>query len=434
MLNNFFSSVFTIENVNVLPEPEAVYKGDQNNMLSNINITLSDVYEKLIHLKADKAPGPDGLVPRFLIEAASSVCIPLWLIFRKSLQDSVLPKLWKCSNLTPIFKKGDKSCPVNYRPVSLTSQVCKILESIVKDNIIARLDRFDLIRASQHGFTSGRSCLTSLFEVFEFVLHSVDNGHAVDVIYLDFQKTFDKVPHQRLLRKLISHGIMGDVVSWIDSWLRDRQQRVVLNGIESEWCDVYSGVPQVSVLGPALFIIYINDFDNSILSNLSKFADDAKLYRSVTSDYERGLLQADLDKLSVWSEEWQMLFNVEKCKVMHFARSNEKAAYKMGDSTLQVVNSEKDLGVMVQDDLKVSMQCAEVVKRANRILGMIKRTFESRSKDIILRLYKCLVRPHLDYCAQAWRPHLQKDIDILEKVQRRAIPMIEGFSKMSYED
>ena len=242
------------------------------------------------------------------------------------------------------------------------------------------------------------------------------------------------MPHQRLLLKLISHGITGGVVSWIDSWLRDRQQRVVLNGVESEWCDVYSGVPQESVLGSALFIIYINDFDNSILSNLSKFADDAKLYRSVTSDYERGLLQADLDKLSVWSEEWQTLFNVEKCKVMHFGRSNEKAAYKIGDSTLQVVNSEKDLGVMVQDDLKVSMQCAEVVNRANRILGMIKRTFESRSKDIILRLYKCLVRPHLDYCAQAWRPHLQKDIDILEKVQRRATRMIEGFSKMSYED
>ena len=166
------------------------------------------------------------------------------------------------------------------------------------------------------------------------MLHSVDKGHAVDVIYLDFQKAFDKVPNQRLLRKLISHGITGDVISWIDSWLRDRQQKVVLNGVESEWCDVYSGVPQGSVLSPALFIIYINDFDNSILSNLSKFADDAKLYRSVTSDYERGLLQADLDKLSVWSEEWQMLFNVDKCKVMHFGRSNEKAAYRIGDSTL----------------------------------------------------------------------------------------------------
>ena len=434
MLNDYFSSVFTEEDTTVLPVPEAVYKDDPKNMLNNINITLNDVYEKLIHLKSDKAPGPDGIVPKLLIETASSVCIPLWIIFIKSLQCGDLPNDWKCANVTPIYKKGDKSCPGNYRPVSLTSQVCKMLESIIKDNIIAHLNKFALINSSQHGFTSGRSCLTNLLEFFEYVLQNIGKGHAVDVVYLDFQKAFDKVPHQRLLSKLVSHGISGAVVNWIGGRLRDRRQRVVLNGCKSEWGNVFSGVPQGSVLGPTLFIIYVNDFDSNILSMLSKFADDAKLYRSVSSIHQVTLLQADLDKLLDWSEEWQMEFNVEKCKVMHFGKSNSKSNYTIGNSTLQVVTYEKDLGVIVQDDLKVSMQCSEVVKKANKILGMIKRTFTSRSKEIILRLYKFLVRPHLDYCAQAWRPHLQKEINMLEKVQRRATRMIEGLGKMSYED
>ena len=169
---------------------------------------------------------------------------------------------------------------------------------------------------------------------------------------------------------------------------------MVLNGCVSDWSDVHSGVPQGSVLGPVLFIIYVNDMHNDILSKLLKFADDAKLYGTVSCSEDFSRLQSDLDRLSEWSGEWQMLFNVEKCKVMHIGKNNIKGEYTIADSILKVVHNEKDLGVIVQEDLKVSEHCSEIVKTCNRILGMISSTFTSRSKIIILKLYKSHVRPH----------------------------------------
>jgi len=197
---------------------------------------------------------------------------------------------------------------------------------------------------------------------------------------------------------------------------------------------VLSGVPQGSVLGPSLFIIYINDIDSSVLNRLSKFADDTKLYSCVSSQSQIESLRNDLASLFKWSMDWQMLFNLDKCKVMHFGRSNIKADYRMGGKVLEVVTEERDLGIIVQNDLKVSQQCAKAVKTANRVLGMISRTFVTRSKDVVLQLYKSLVRPHLEYCIQAWRPHLHKDINLLEKVQRRATKLVDSLRNCSYEN
>lgn len=187
------------------------------------------------------------------------------------------------ANVTLIFKSGQRESSCNYRPVSLTSHISKIMESILKDSIAKYLNEKNLLNSSQHGFTNGRSCLTNLLCFFESVVNYVDKKEAVDVIYLDFQKAFDRVPHQRLLLKIESIGIKGKVLTWLSAWLSNRQQRVVLNGGMSDWVNVRSGVPQGSVLGPLLFVIFINDIDADIISKIFKFADDCKVLNKATS-------------------------------------------------------------------------------------------------------------------------------------------------------
>jgi len=207
--------------------------------------------------------------------------------------------------------------------------------------------------------------------------------------------------------KINSLGIVGDVYNWIKNWLEDREQRVVLLGCNSEWIRVKSGVPQGSVLGPLLCLIYINDINDSVSSNLLKFADDTKVFRIVSTPNDIDKLQYDLMNLCKWSDDWMMLFNADKCKVMHFGYNNTEADYKIYDKNLDVTKEERDLGIIIQNDLKCRLQCIKAVNTANIVLGMIRRSFVCKDREIILQLYKSLVRPHLEYCVQAWRPHLQ---------------------------
>ena len=230
--------------------------------------------------------------------------------------------------------------------------------------------------------------------------------------------------------KLKAHGIGNDIINWIEEWLTHRRQRVIVDGEISNWKSVLSGVPQGSVLGPILFLIYINDLENDI-SN--KFADDTKVFRKVTNDTDKQSLQDDLDKLVKWSEKWQMLFNFEKCKCIHIGHGNMDEEYKMGDAVLCRTTQEKDLGVKFSADMKVSEQCRIAVSKGNKILGLIRRTIMYKEKQLIIPLYKAIVRPHLEYCIQAWRPYHKKDIDKLEKIQRRATKMISELRDFSYE-
>ena len=238
-----------------------------------------------------------------------------------------LPSDWRDANVVPLFKKGSRDQPQNYRPVSLTSVVGKILESIVKDNVVQHLEKYKLLANSQHGFLSGRSCLTNLLEFLENLTSEVDEGNGADVIYLDFSKAFDKVPYCRLARKLQTHGIAGECLQWICNWLSNRRQRVAVEGEYSDWINVTSGVPQGSVLGPTLFLIYINDIDDGIISKLSKFADDSKLVKGLRTNEDSEILRRDLVKLEDWAETWQMEFNVEKCAVLHAGHNNPKNEY-----------------------------------------------------------------------------------------------------------
>ncbi len=188
-------------------------------------LNLQDrILSKLSKLKNGKAPGEDGFTPDFLKRIGVYICEPLARIFNLSMQAGKVPEDWKTANVTPLFKKGSRKVPGNYRPVSLTSCIGKLMESVIKDKITQHLEKFKLIRNSQHGFRAKRSCLTNLLEFLEFVTEYVDKGLPVDAIYLDFQKAFDKVPHKRLLRKISAHGITGNVLKWIKSWLTNRKQ------------------------------------------------------------------------------------------------------------------------------------------------------------------------------------------------------------------
>ena len=237
-----------------------------------------------------------------------------------------------------------------------------------------------------------------------------------------------------LTSSILSGYVLSQLLSLLTrSWLIDRRQRVVVDGEVSNWKSVLSGVPQGSVLGPILFLIYINDLDDDITSKVLKFADDTKVFRKIKSDTDRQQLQDDLNKLTEWYEKWQMLFNYGKCKCLHTGHGNEDAQYTMGDTVLNTTIKEKDLGLTISADMKVSEQCAIAAAKGNQILGLIRRNIVYKEKELIIPLYKTIVRPHLEYCIQAWRPYRKKDIDILERVQRRATKMIQKLRNISYE-
>uniref|UniRef100_A0A8C5LWX5 Reverse transcriptase domain-containing protein n=1 Tax=Leptobrachium leishanense TaxID=445787 RepID=A0A8C5LWX5_9ANUR len=308
------------------------------------------------------------------------------------------------------------------------------METMLKERIVEHLKTHRLQDEKQHGFTSGRSCQTNLIDFFDWVTKIIDTGGAVDIAYLDFSKAFDTVPHRRLINKLQSLSLDSNIVEWIRQWLSDRQQRVAVNGVYSAQGLVTSGVPQGSVLGPILFNIFISDIAEGINGKVCIFADDTKICNRV--DVPGGISQMtnDLGKLIKWSELWQLSFNVDKCKIMHLGRKNPRAEYRIFDTVLTSTSEERDLGVIISEDLRVSSQCNRAAGNASRMLGCVGRGISSRKREVLMPLYRALVRPHLEYCVQYWRPYLQKDIDILERVQRRATKMVYGLKEKSYQE
>ncbi|GAB0187657.1 mitochondrial enolase superfamily member 1 [Grus japonensis] len=267
------------------------------------------------------------------------------------------------------------------------------------------MENIEVTDDSQHGFTRGKWCLTNLVAFYDGVTASMDKGRATDIIYLDLCKAFEAVLHDILVSKLERHGFDGWPTRWIRNWLDGRTQRVVVNGSMSKRRTVTSGIPQGSVLGPALLNIFVGDTDSGIECTLSKFADDTKLCGVVDALEGRDAIQRDLDRLKRLGEEW-----------------------------IESSPEEKDLGVLIDEKLNMTRQCALAAQKANRVLGCIRRGVTSRLREVILPLYSTLVRPHLEYCVQLWGPQYRRDIELLERVQRRAMKLIRGMEHLSYED
>ncbi len=307
------------------------------------------------------------------------------------------------------------------------SVTCKVQETIQHRAILKHLIDKELIVADQHGFLPGKSCTTNLLEAYEILCDALERGDPVDVIFTDFCKAFDTVPHERLLHKLRAYGIRGQLLAWIRDWLTSRWQRVVLGEETTEWRRVMSGVPQGSVLGPLLFVLFINDLRDELRFEMRMYADDTKILGVIKNQADHALLQVDIDACRQWAKTWLMGFNIDKCKVMHVGRAGAKSThtYTMTDSktgvteALKVTQVERDLGVLVSDDLTFSAQCRAAAAKANWKLGVFKKTIASRSVRIWQVLYKTHIRPHLEHAIQAWSPYLQGDIDVLERVQKR---------------
>jgi hypothetical protein len=369
-----------------------------------------------------------------LKEIANQITFPLKVIFQRSVDEGVVPQDWKDAHVSAIFKKGSKKVAGNYRPVSLTSVICKVLESVVRDSLVDHMKRLGLFSDTQYGFTEGRSCMLQLLVVLEEWADIIDSGGAVDVVYLDFAKAFDTVPHVRLAEKLKAYGIRGSLLEWIKHFLSNRRQRVSIGGELSDWAEVLSGIPQGSVLGPILFIVFINDLPDNVTCSTKLFADDTKVYTQVATEEDQRRMQQDLDRLGDWSDTWLLRFNASKCKIMHLGNSNPSFQYKMGDTTISEVQEEKDLGVTFDPTLKFSIHCNSIANKANSVVGVMKRAFDFMDRSMFLLLYKALVRPRLEYANSVWNPRLKKDIELLERVQRRATRIVPELKGLSYPE
>lgn len=433
ILNEYFSSVFTIDNDQTQPH----FQEKCRDPLESLAINEEQVRKKLTALKPNKSPGPDSLHPYVLKELASSLAAPLTILFNKSIQVTQIPDSWKKAHVTPIFKKGSRHSPSNYRPVSLTSVICKLLESLVRDAMVEHMTTHGLFSNFQHGFIRGRSCATNLLTVLDAWTEAIDQGLPVDVAYLDLAKAFDKVSHPKLLQKLWAYGIRGSLHGWTKSFLEGRQQRVIINSVPSAWNPVTSGVPQGSVLGPILFVIFVNDLPEHTISIAQMFADDTKLYRVIHNQHDRDILQQDLSNLKDWAENWKLQFNASKCKILHIGINNPHHEYHMGETgapPLEITTLEKDLGVLMDPELKFTEHVEKQVNKANKILGLIRRTFEYLDGEIMKRLFTSLVRPHLEFSNVAWSPRLIKDQRLIESVQRRATKLVPELKQLSYEE
>ena len=331
--------------------------------------------------------------PRVLSELRTVLVSPLLVIFQTSVRTGSLPAAWKDANISAIHKKGNKHIAGNYRPVSLTSIVCKLLESFVRDALIEYMKVNNLISRKQFGFLSGRSTVLQLLRVLDQWTGILDRGGCVDVIYCDFMKAFDTVPHRRLISVLQYYGVDDPALSWIKDFLTDRRQRVIVNGQSSRWHTVTSGIPQGSVLGPVLFVVYINTMvENDTVSDIYLYADDTKVFKEVNTISDSQSLQQDINSLYTWTQDSLLRFHPEKCVAMRVGNSPDEVpvTYTMGGVPLTISNEEKDLGVLIDSKLNFDRHIGVKVNKANSLVGLIRRSFEYIDPHVFKQLFKSI--------------------------------------------
>ena len=344
---------------------------------------------------------------------------------------AILPQMTR-NQRKPIFKSGDRTMVSNYRPISLLSIISKVLERIVYNNIIHFLE--GSFSDSQFGFLPGRSSLQQLLIFVNEILNAKQTNSGLDVLFLDISKAFDTVAHHILLTKLHKCGISGRLLKWFHAYLTDRVQCVCINNQLSNFLPVTSGVPQGSILGPLLFAIYINDLPDCIGSSRSLlFADDTKCFRTISRCSDISLLQQDLNQLSIWSTINCLLFNGNKSVHLHFWKQFGVHQYNINGKTVTTADQHKDLGIIISSNLTFSLHYETISAKAYKMLGLLRRAFETHSTIVKKKLYLSLVRSQLTYCSQIWRPFLHKDILFIEKIQRRATKYILNGYTSSYK-
>lgn len=403
ILNEHFASVFN---------PESDLNVDIQNG-GKYQITVEMIKTALSDANLNTAPGVDEIPLYFWKEMLPLVGEQLSVLFTKFINESYVPDIWKASNVVPIFKgKGDVSDPSNYRPISLTPTLSRLFERVMRNLIMTDLK--SRLSDSQHGFRSNRSTVTNLLIAYDFVSNQVDRRKAVDVIYLDMSKAFDKVDHLLLLRKMLKMGLDPTIVAFVREFLRGRTQKVQIGLTHSGVTKVTSGVPQGTVLGPLLFLIFINDiFECGVQNKMLGFADDLKII-----GIDSLSLQNDLNLVSKWCDENLMKLNVSKCSVVHFGSNNQNNNYIICVTQLAVSECERDLGVWIDKSLNFSNHVSRVRQKSYCIINCLFRILKIRNRNTLVRVFKQFVRPIIDYGSQVYSPKRIVDIDRVEQIQR----------------
>ncbi|KAL5264266.1 hypothetical protein ACHWQZ_G005385 [Mnemiopsis leidyi] len=407
--------------------------------------THEDIEDAISDIKLDSAPGPDGVPAILLKRCGASLCVPIYMLWSESMSTGVVPHFYKTGYVTPLFKKGSRCEAGNYRPITLTSHVVKVFERVVRKTMMLHLETNDLLSDKQHGFRANRSCLTQMLDHFDDIFEGFTRGEDTDSIYLDYAKAFDKVDLDLLIHKLRRYGFHSRLIEWIKSFLFDRDQVVVLDGIHSDLAKVISGVPQGSVLGPLLFILFINDLEQVVTSSrVSFFADDTRVSKRIGCMNDCYLLQEDLYKILDWSLRNNMKLHEQKFELLNHLHSKNSALSELPfhDETLSyLLSSEvalyptdkvRDLGVMVSSDLTWSGQIGSMVSNARSKLSWVFSVFRTRDRAVLITLYKSLVRSLLEYCCPLWNPGKVTEIQLIEGVQRTFTSRVSGLENLNY--
>ena len=431
IFNDYFAKQCTpFQTGSVLPP--LVYH--TTNRLSYFDIRVEEVEDILKVLKTNKAHGPDDISVSMIQLCGKELCKPLQLIFQNILRTSIFPDQWKEANVTPVHKKKDKQTVSNYRPISLLPIFAKVFERIIYKNLYNFLTTNKLITKNQSGFTPGDSGTNQLLSLIHDVHVAFDDSSCLEVrsVYLDMSKAFDKVWHEGLLFKLKQNGIEGNLLALLTNYLSNRRQRVVLNGKSSEWAPIFSGVPQGSVLGPLLFLLFINDLEAGIISQIKFFADDTSLY-SVVRDPEKSArdLNHDLEVINNWAKQWKMSFNPDPTKPAEeilFSHKRPRPHPPLFFNGVEVkrVEEHKHLGLILDPLLNFAAHFKEKIAKARKGIGLIKHLRQYLPTNVLDQIYKMHVRSHLDYCDFIYHiPELRKenvgDEDVFDGYEENAI-------------
>ena len=375
LFNNYFASISSFtENVIIPDLPNFKYLTDTR--LDRITTNENEVESLLRRINTNKSSGPDGIGNWVLKHCAKSLSFPYSKLFNKSLETGIFPSQWKQANVCSVFKKDNKSDKTNYRPISLLSSSSKILEKIVYKRLYEYLMDNNLLIQQNSGFKRKDSTVNQLLKIVHQIYQDINNGKDTCLVFLDVSKAFDKVWHKGLLFKLRQLGIVGTLYDWIDHYLTGRSQKVVINGISSSLRNLQTGVPQGSILGPLLFLIYINDIINDLQCNVNLFADDTSIQKCLDSHDDFKVINDDLLKLSIYGTQWLITFNVLKTEYIIVSQRKTRVMHPdllLNDTKLTEENNHKHFGLTISNNMSWSSHINEILAKAEKRLSMMRR-------------------------------------------------------------